>query len=79
MLVRSIYVFNLSMKKTSIGPLVTGIVILLVVASFVFVFITLNRMDKKIIAVQQSIVDDSGKLTSVVNFLNTASNAQATK
>lgn len=78
-IIRSVYVFNLFMKKSLVGPLVTGIVLVLVAALFVFVFITLNRMDKKIITVQQGIVDNSSKLTSVVNFLNSASNAQATK
>lgn len=67
------------MKKSFVTPLFTGIVLILVAAAFIFVYITLNRMDKKIITVQQSIADNSGKLTSIVNFLNSASNAQTTK
>lgn len=67
------------MKKSFVGPLITGIIMVLVAALFVFVFIMLNRMDKKIIAVQQSIVDNSAKTSSIVNFLNSASNAQTNK
>lgn len=67
------------MKKSFVGPLFTGIIVILVAAAFIYVYITLNRMDKKIITVQQSIADNSGKLTSIVNFLNSASNAQTTK
>lgn len=67
------------MKKSFVGPLITGIVALLIAALFVFVFITLNRMDKKIIAVQQGIVDNSAKISSIVNFINSATNAQTNK
>lgn len=67
------------MKKSFVGPLITGIIMVLVAALFVFVFIMLNRMDKKIIAVQQGVIDNSSKTTSIVNFLNSASNAQTNK
>lgn len=67
------------MKKSFVGPLITSIIVLLIAAMFVYFYISLNRMDKKIMAVQQSVVDDSAKLTAIVNFFNTAANAQATK
>ncbi len=67
------------MKKSFVGPLITSIVVLLVAAMFVYFYISLNRMDKKITAVQQSVVDDSAKLTAIVNFFNSATNAQTTK
>lgn len=67
------------MKKSFVGPLITGIIMVLVAALFVFVFIMLNRMDKKIIAVQQGIVDNSAKISSIVNFINSATNAQTNK
>lgn len=67
------------MKKSFVGPLITTIVVLLVAAMFVYFYISLNRMDKKITAVQQSVVDDSAKLTAIVNFFNSATNAQNNK
>ena len=67
------------MKKSLVGPLITIIVVLLLAASFVYFYVSLNRMDKKITAVQQSIVDDSSKLTAIVNFFNSATNAQTNK
>jgi len=67
------------MKKSFVGPLITTIIVLLVAAMFVYFYISLNRMDKKITAVQQSVVDDSAKLTAIVNFFNTATNAETNK
>ncbi|MFZ4631727.1 MAG: hypothetical protein ACOYL8_00800 [Patescibacteria group bacterium] len=64
------------MKKSLVGPIIGGIAVLLVAAMFVYVFISLNRMDKGIIAVQQTTVDDAAKISSIVNFINSASNAQ---
>ncbi|MFA5131409.1 MAG: hypothetical protein WC467_03200 [Patescibacteria group bacterium] len=67
------------MKKSFVGPLITSIIVLLVAALFVYFYISLNRMDAKITAVQTSIVDDSTKLTAIVNFFNSAANATPTK
>ena len=64
------------MKKTSIGPLITSIILVLVAALFIFVFVSLNRLDKKIIAVQQEIIDISGNVASIVNFINATTNDQ---
>lgn len=46
---------------------------------FIYFYISLNRMDKKITAVQQGIMSDSAKLGAIVNFFNSTSNAQTTK
>lgn len=73
--VRFIYVFN-NYEKTSIGPLITSIILVLVAALFIFVFVSLNRLDKKIIAVQQEIIDNSGNVASIVNFINATTNDQ---
>jgi len=67
------------MKKTLIGPIFSVIALLLVSALFVYFFISLNRMDKKISEIQAAAVTDSGKLSAIVNFFNTNSNAQANK
>ncbi|MFA7088341.1 MAG: hypothetical protein WC146_03310 [Patescibacteria group bacterium] len=67
------------MKKSLIGPIVAAIVIVLVAASFVYVYIQLNRMEKKMLETQTTIIEDSGKLTAIVNFLNSNSNAQTSQ
>jgi len=67
------------MKKTFVGPLITIIVLILLAAMFIYFYISLNRMDKKITAVQQGIMSDSAKLGAIVNFFNSTSNAQTTK
>jgi len=67
------------MKKTFVGPLITIIVLILLAAMFIYFYISLNRMDKKITAVQQGIMSDSAKLSAIVNFFNSTSNAQTTK
>ena len=67
------------MKKSFITPLITVIVLLILAAMFVYFYISLNRLDQKINAVQQSVVDDSAKLGAIVNFFNSAQNAQTTK
>lgn len=63
------------MKKSLIVPIIGGIAALLIAAMFVYFYISLNRMDKQIIAIQQSAVDDSAKITAIVNFINSAQNA----
>ena len=62
------------MKKSFIGPLVTIIAMVLLIALFVYFYISLNRLEKKIMAVQTVISEDSGKITAIVNFFN--ANAQ---
>lgn len=64
------------MKKSLVGPIVGVIIGLLVIAMFIYVHISLNRMDKNIIAAQQTIVEDSAKISAVVNFFNSTQNAQ---
>jgi len=67
------------MKKNLIGPLVTVIVAILVAATFVYFYVSLNRLDKKMTAVQTTIVSDSSKISAIVNFFNSNLNASATK
>lgn len=59
--------------------LITIIVLVLMAAMFVFFYISLNRMDKKIMTVQQTIVDDSAKISAIINFFNSSANGQATQ
>ena len=64
------------MRKSAVNQLLTIIVLVLLAGLFVYFFIQLNRQDKKIIAIQQTIAQDSGQISAVINFLN---NAQAKK
>lgn len=64
------------MKKTIIGPILTIIALVIVAAMFTYFYIQLNRLDKKLIAEQSVISADSGKITAIVNFFNTNTNAQ---
>ncbi len=64
------------MKKSFVGPIIGGIAILLVAAVFIYFYISLNRMEKQILSVQQTIVEDSGKISAIVNFFNSATDAK---
>jgi len=64
------------MKKTLIKPLITVIVLVLVAALFLYFFLSLNRLDKKIIAQQAAISQNSTQINSIVNFFNSNLNAQ---
>jgi hypothetical protein len=67
------------MKKTLIGPILTVITLLLVIGLFVYFYVSLNRMEKRLTTMQATIADDSGKITEIVNFFNTNANAQTNK
>lgn len=67
------------MKKSLIGPILTTIVVIVLAAIFVYFYLQLNRLDKKVMAVQTSAIDDSNKITDVINFLNSNLNAQTNK
>ena len=67
----------MSMKKSLFGPIIAGLAVLLIAAMFVFFYVSLNRMDKKISTLQTTIVDNSTKATAIVNFLNSATNNNA--
>ena len=62
------------MKKSIIGPLLTIIAVVILAAMFIYFYIQLNRLDKKIMAEQTVISSDSGKITAIVNFFNTNTN-----
>ncbi len=66
------------MKKSMIGPLLTIIALVIVAAMFIYFFIQLNRLDKKLIAQQTVIATDSGKISAIVNFFNANTNASNT-
>ncbi len=67
------------MKKSLLSPILTIVVLLLVIGLFVYFYISLNRMDKKIIATQTAISQNSGKINAVVNFFNSNARVNAQK
>jgi len=69
-----------NMKKNMIGNLVAIILILVFAGLLTYFYVSLNRMDKKMIELQTTIGQDSAKITSIVDFFNSNINAQnATK
>lgn len=67
------------MKKSLIGPLLTVIGLALIAAMFIYFYISINKMEKKLMAVQAVTVEDSSKITAIVNFFNANINAQTNK
>lgn len=67
------------MKKSFIAPLLTIIALALVLGMFIYFYVSLTRMEKRLTAIQTAIVDDSGKITAIVNFFNANANAQTNK
>lgn len=67
------------MKKSLIGPLLTVIGLALIAAMFIYFYISINKMEKKLVAVQAVTVEDSSKITAIVNFFNANINAQTNK
>ncbi len=67
------------MKKSLIGPLLTIVGLALIGAMFVYFYLSINRLEKKLMAVQTATVEDSNKITAIVNFFNANLNAQTNK
>ena len=63
------------MKKTLIGPLAAALAMTLLVAMFIYFYVSINRMEKTLAEAQTVIADNSGKIQAVVNFFNTSQNA----
>lgn len=65
------------MRRTSNGPVLFGVALVLLIALFGYFGYQLHQQDKRIDKVKTSTIDDGNKITSVVNFINTSiSNAQ---
>lgn len=64
------------MQKNMLGKLATIILLIVMAGMFVYFYITLNRVDKKLGELQNNITQDSAKITSIVNFFNANLNAQ---
>lgn len=58
-----------------IAPILTVIVLVLVGALFIYLHIALSRLETKTTALQTQISTDANKISAIVNFLNSNSNA----
>lgn len=67
------------MKKSLIGPLLVVVGLALIGAMFVYFYLSLNKIEKKLMAVQTATIEDSSKITAIVNFFNANLNAQTNK
>ena len=66
------------MRRTSTGPILIGVALVILVAIFGYFAYQLNQQNKKMNAIQTAVVDDGDKIQSVVNFINSSiSNAQS--
>jgi CHASE3 domain sensor protein len=63
------------MKKNFIGPLITIIILILLAAMFVYFYVQINRMDKKIIANQTTTSKDTAQISQIVTFINSGQTA----
>lgn len=67
------------MRRTSSGPILFGVALVILIAIFGYFGYQLYRQDKKIETIKTAVVDDGNKITSVVNFINSSiANAQQT-
>ena len=67
------------MRRTSSGPFLFGVALVILIAIFGYFGYQLYRQDKKIETIKTAVIDDGNKITSVVNFINSSiSNAQQT-
>jgi len=64
------------MKKLPLGPTLAVIAVLLLGAIFVYFYMSLNRLDKQLLATRDTIVSDSSKISAIVNFFNANANVQ---
>lgn len=68
------------MRRTSSGPILFGVALVILIAIFGYFGYQLYKQDKKIETIKTAVIDDGNKITSVVNFINSSiSNAQQTK
>jgi len=68
------------MKKTSVGPLLTILVLVVLAGIYSYMYYQVNRQEKKMTELQTTIAKDSQTVSGVVNFINSSlQNAQQQK
>lgn len=63
------------MKKKLLGPILTGVALLLLAGMFVYFFMSLNKIDKKTQEIAEIVSQNSGQSSAIINYLNTNLNA----
>ncbi len=63
------------MQKNMLGKLATIILMIIMAGLFVYFYITLNRVDKKLSEMETNVTQDAAKISSIVNFFNANLNA----
>ncbi|HPY08916.1 MAG: hypothetical protein ACOX0H_02750 [Patescibacteria group bacterium] len=64
------------MKKPMLCKLVVIIFLLILGGLFTYFYVTLNRVDKKLNEIQAVVLQDSEKVSGIINFFNANINAQ---
>lgn len=63
-----------SMKNKSTGPVVTVLVFIVLAAFYAFMFYQNNRLEKKVLTLQATVVENSQTVSAVVGFINNSLN-----
>jgi hypothetical protein len=61
-----------NMQKSSVGPLVAGLVLVVLAAIYGYMYFQVNSQEKKMTELQTVIAKDSQTVSGVVNFINTS-------
>ncbi len=63
------------MKNTMINKVSAVVILALLAGLLTYFYISLNRMDKKLVNIQTMVVENSGTVSEIVNFFNANINA----
>ena len=63
------------MKNTMINKISAVVILALLAGLLTYFYISLNRMDKKLVNIQTVVVESSGTVSEIVNFFNANINA----
>jgi len=61
-----------TMKKSSVGPLLAVLVIVVLAALYGYMAYKVNRQDKKMETLQTTIVKDTSTVSQLVSFINSS-------
>lgn len=64
------------MRRTSSGPILIGVALVILIAIFGYFAYQLSQQDKKLANIQNAVIDDGAKIEGIVNFINASVNAQ---
>jgi hypothetical protein len=64
------------MRKGLMGPILSVIGLLIIGGLFVYYYVSLNQIEKRLLAVQATTVSDANQIASITNFINSSLSAQ---